>query len=81
MAAGSPSAGPHGQDDGLAIRDQIGHEKEQNVAAYLVVDTDWKNTGSEARAAFGRTAQPVVERYGGRFLTPPGSRAEPLEGD
>jgi hypothetical protein len=28
MAAGSPSAGQNELDDELAIRDQIGHEKE-----------------------------------------------------
>jgi len=51
------------------------------VAAYIVVDTDWKDTDIETRAAYGRAAQPAISSYGGRFLTPPGSTAEPLEGD
>jgi uncharacterized protein (DUF1330 family) len=51
------------------------------MAAYLVVDTDWKETDVETRAAFGRAAQPVIRDHGGKFLTPPGSRAEPLEGE
>jgi uncharacterized protein (DUF1330 family) len=51
------------------------------VAAYVVVDTDWKETDPETRAAFGRAAQPVIRSYGGTFLTPPGSASAPLEGD
>ncbi|HEY8447794.1 MAG TPA: DUF1330 domain-containing protein [Thermomicrobiales bacterium] len=51
------------------------------MAAYLVVDTDWKDTDGETRAAFGRAAQPVIAAHGGKFLTPPGTNAEPLEGD
>ena len=52
------------------------------MAAYLVVDTDWKDTDSETRAAFGRAAQPIIRTYGGTFLTPAGSnRTESLEGD
>ena len=51
------------------------------MAAYIVVDTDWQDTDIETRAAYGRAAQPAISSYGGRFLTPPGSTAEPLEGD
>jgi uncharacterized protein (DUF1330 family) len=50
------------------------------VAAYLVVDTDWQDTDLAARMAFGRAAQPVIRRYGGTFLTPPGGGVEPMEG-
>jgi uncharacterized protein (DUF1330 family) len=51
------------------------------VAAYLVVDTDWKDTDVATRTAFGRAAQPVIANYGGKFLVPPGRPGEPLEGD
>jgi uncharacterized protein (DUF1330 family) len=51
------------------------------VAAYLVVDTDWKDVDIETRTAFGQAAQPVIRSYGGKFLTSPGNPAEPLEGD
>jgi len=51
------------------------------MAAYLVVDTDWKETPTETRAEFGRAAQPVIRDHGGAFLTPVGHRSEVLEGD
>ena len=51
------------------------------MAAYLVIDTDWKDTDTETRMAYSRVAQPVIGSYGGRFLTRPGGPAEPLEGD
>jgi uncharacterized protein (DUF1330 family) len=51
------------------------------MAVYLVIDTDWKDTEIETRAAFGRAAQPVIRSYDGKFLTPPGGVSEPLEGD
>ncbi|MCC6791699.1 MAG: DUF1330 domain-containing protein [Thermomicrobiales bacterium] len=51
------------------------------MAAYLVVDTDWNETDLETRQAFGRAAQPVIARFGGTFLTPPGRPSETLEGD
>jgi uncharacterized protein (DUF1330 family) len=51
------------------------------VAAYLVVDTDWKDVESEARTAFGQVATPVIQRYGGKFLTNRGQSAQPMEGD
>jgi uncharacterized protein (DUF1330 family) len=51
------------------------------MAAYVVVDTDWKSTDADTRAAFGRAAQPVIRSYGGQFLTPPGERSDTLEGD
>ena len=52
------------------------------MAAYLVVDPDWQDTDLETRATFGRATQPVINHYGGRFLTPPGTlTSEPLEGD
>jgi uncharacterized protein (DUF1330 family) len=51
------------------------------MAAYLVVDTDWKDTDGETKAAFGRAAQPVIRSYGGTFLTPVGHGCETLEGD
>jgi uncharacterized protein (DUF1330 family) len=51
------------------------------MAAYLVVDTDWKDTSRDTRVAFGQIAQPVITTYGGTFLTQPGQPNEPLEGD
>lgn len=51
------------------------------MAAYLVVDTDWKTVSPDTRAAFGRAAQPVIAQYQGKFLTPPGGSNETLEGD
>jgi uncharacterized protein (DUF1330 family) len=51
------------------------------MAAYLVVETDWKDTPVEKRAEFGEAALPVIQSYRGRLLTPPGSLAnEVLEG-
>jgi uncharacterized protein (DUF1330 family) len=52
------------------------------MAAYLVVDTDWKDVDVETRTAFGKAARPVIEGYGGKFLTPPGQGGtESIEGD
>jgi uncharacterized protein (DUF1330 family) len=51
------------------------------VAAYLVVDTDWKDVDLETRTAFGQAAKPVIQNYGGKFLTAPGNPAESIEGD
>ena len=52
------------------------------MAAYLVVDTDWKDVDLETCTAFGRAARPVIESYGGKFLTTPGQGgAESIEGD
>lgn len=52
------------------------------MSAYFVVDTDWKDTDAEKRAEFGRAALPAIQRYGGKFLTPPGAlSSETLEGD
>jgi uncharacterized protein (DUF1330 family) len=51
------------------------------MAAYLVVDSDWKGTDVETRTRFGRAAQPVINEFGGIFLTPPGRSGETLEGD
>ena len=51
------------------------------MAAYLVVETDWKDTPLETRTAFGNTARPVIASYEGRFLTLPGRAAESIEGD
>ena len=49
------------------------------MAAYLVVDTDWRDTPPEDRKAFGRAAQPVIHQFGGRFITD--HQIEHLEGD
>src|SRR5215212_6568947 len=51
------------------------------MSAYLVIDSDWKDTSDEARAAYVQTAQPAIFKYQGRFLTPPGRGNESLEGD
>jgi uncharacterized protein (DUF1330 family) len=51
------------------------------VAAYLVVETDWKDVDLETRTTFGKAARPVFENYGGKFLTTPGQGAESIEGD
>jgi uncharacterized protein (DUF1330 family) len=51
------------------------------MAAYLIVDSDWKGTEIETRSRFGRAAQPVIRDFGGTFLTQPGRPGETLEGD
>jgi uncharacterized protein (DUF1330 family) len=51
------------------------------MAAYLVVDADWKDVDIETRTVFGQAAAPVIQRYGGKFLTNRGQSAEPIEGD
>ena len=48
------------------------------MAAYLVVENDWKTVPLETRQAFGRVAQPAIHSHGGRFIT--GRFVEPVEG-